>query len=122
MLWCSKYAPLHGHIIASAETAAPLVGSSIYDHWSKRANSSIRRISSTLTLAILDGKLYPAVHSRCYSRLGSIRGIRRQQCWRNEVGHLSLQESDGARVLDAPVHRPVERQNSTLGYPEYVWQ
>src|SRR6218665_351911 len=26
------------------------------------------------------------------------------------------------RVLDAPVHRPVERQNPTLGFSEYIWQ
>jgi len=25
-------------------------------------------------------------------------------------------------VFDAPEHHPLERQNPTLGYPEYVWQ
>jgi len=26
------------------------------------------------------------------------------------------------RVLDTPVHPPVERQNPTPGFSEYVWQ
>ena len=55
----------------SVETTAPLADSSFNDHWSKRAHASIRRIPSSLTLAILDGKLSPAAYCRYYSRLGS---------------------------------------------------
>src|SRR6218665_674627 len=81
----------------SAEATEPLANSSFHDHWSKRAQLSIRRILSrpTLTLAILDGKLSLAVHSRCYGRLGSDPVNWRPLCLRYEVWPLSLQESDG---------------------------
>jgi len=104
----------------SAETAAPLADISIHDHWSKRVQSSIGRISRTLTLAILGGKLSPAWYSRCYSRLGS-DPVNSTATVLEEWSRAPI--TPGKRrwlVLDAPVHRPVERQNPTLGYPEYI--
>ena len=112
-----------------AEAMAPLANNSFHDHWSKRAQLSIRGILSrpTLTLAILDGKLSLAVglHSRCYSRLGSDPVNWRPLCWRYEVWHLSLQESDGVTCSMRQCSillKDIFRIYPTLGYPEYVWQ
>src|SRR6218665_2878241 len=106
----------------SPETTAPpaAIAASTID-WSKRTQSSIRRISSSLTLAILYRLTFSCVR-RCYSRLGS-----------DPVNSASIELEKRCqapfapgkrrcRVLDAPVHRPVERQNPTLGFSEYVWQ
>jgi len=105
----------------SAETTRPLVDSSIHDRlvkaWplvdqtrfkffdvSYRPNyGSVNFLLQYISDAIVDWV--------------QIRWIRRPQCCRNEIGYLSR-----CFVLDAPAHRPVERQNPTLGYPEYVWQ
>jgi len=66
------------------------------------------------------GKLSPAVHSR-WGRLGSDRvnsAIIVLEKW--SLAPFAPRKR-WCLVFDAPVHRPVERQNSTLGYPEYVW-
>src|SRR6218665_3260330 len=70
------------------------------------------------------GNLSPAVRSPdAKDDCVHIRRIRRPQCWRNEVGQLSLQESDGRPISYSTRQCTVllKKQNPTLGYPEYVW-
>ena len=68
------------------------------------------------------GNLSPAVHSRCYSRLGS--DPVNSAAMATVLGKLSLAPfapgKRRCRVLDAPVHRPIERQAPTLGYLKHV--
>jgi len=74
----------------------PMAASTI--HWSKHAHPSIRRVSSSLTLANLEfwiGKLSPTVHSRYYSWLGSDPVNSAATVLEEWSRHLSLQESDG---------------------------
>ena len=55
---------------------------------SKRAHSSIIRVSSSLTLAILDRETLSYSTPDIIVDWVQIRWIRRPQCWRTEVGHF----------------------------------
>ena len=108
----------------SAETTAPLADSTIHDRLDKasplvdQTHIKFADVSYCGSVNFLLQYTPDAIVDWV-----QIRWIRRPQCWRNEVWHLSFKESDGGcREFDAPVHRPDERRNPTLGYREYVWQ
>jgi len=82
-------------------------------------HSSIGRISSSLRLAILDRQTFSCSTPDAIVDKVQIWWIRGPQCWRNEVGHISLQDSDGVSC-SMPVHRSVERHNPFIPYQDYV--
>src|SRR6218665_2212975 len=60
---------------------------------------------------------------RCYSRLGSgpVNSATTVLEKRNHAPFAPGKQR-WCRVLDAPGHRPVQRQNPTLGFCECVWE
>src|SRR6218665_1664293 len=110
---------------ASAETAAPpaAIAASMID-WSKRPHSSIRRISSSLTLAILDRLTFSCVRPTFQNpgAMGSDSVNSATTVLEKRSRAPFAPGKRRFRVLDAQVHHPVERQNPTLGFSEYVWQ
>src|SRR6218665_492762 len=84
----------------SAETKASLTDSSIHDRLDKtpplvdQTHIKFADVSYCRSVKFLLQYTADAIVSRLGSEL-QIWLIRRPQCWRNEVWHLSLQESDG---------------------------
>src|SRR6218665_44836 len=103
----------------------PIASSTI--DWSKRPHSSITRISSSLTSVNYSGAVNFLLHKvytpcRCYSLLGSDRVNSATTVLEKRSQAPFAPGKRRCRVLDAQVHRPVERQNPTLGFSVYVWQ
>src|SRR6218665_346027 len=104
-----------------AEATAPLADSIIHDRLDK-ASPLVYQTHIRFVDVSYSGSVNFLMHSRCYSRLGS----NPMNSAATLLEKRSLAPFDPGKrrccVLDAPVHRPVERQNPTPGYPEYGWQ
>src|SRR6218665_1053592 len=107
-----------------AETTTPLaaIATSTID-WSKRPHSSIRRISSSLTLAILGQKTFSCIRPtlcRCHSRFCSDPlNLATSVLEKRSQAHFAPGKRR-CRMLDAPVYHLVERQHQTLGFSVYM--
>jgi len=94
--WCSKCGPPHGH--KRWDDGATGRDSSIHDRLVKASPLVIQThfkfvdVSYSGSVNFLLDKAYTPDAIVVWVQ---IRWIRRPQCWRNEVRHLSLQERDG---------------------------
>src|SRR6218665_65539 len=103
----------------SAETTAPLADTSIHDQLVKACPlvDQTRFKFVDVSYSGWVNFLLQYTPQVLYST-----GFRSGEFGRHSVGERSLALfaplKRRCRVLDAPVHRPFERQNPTLGYPE----
>src|SRR6218665_2454720 len=110
----------------SAETTAPLADSSIHDRLVKASplvdHMHFKFVDFNYCGAVnfLLHKVYSPC--RCYSLLGSDRMNSATTALEKRSQAPFAPGKRRRRVLDAQVHRPVERQNPTLGFSVYVWQ
>src|SRR6218665_2700035 len=84
--------------------------------WSKRPHSS-RQTHFKFVDVTYSGSVYFLLHkdSRCYSRLGSDTVNLATTVLEKRSQAPFAQGKRRSRVLDVPVHRPIKRQNPTLG-------
>src|SRR6218665_385901 len=112
----------------SAETTAPpaAIAATTID-WSKvsplidHTHFKFVNVNYSGSVNFLLRKAY-IPESRCYNRLGSDPVNSATTVLEKQSQAPFAPGKRRCRVLDAPVHRPVERQNPTLGFSEYVWQ